>query len=77
MTATILAYIVRMFELPLLLALNKTSFETLDVYFNAVYATFLTITTVGYGSTATIAASKTNTVKAKILSVSFARDLVI
>ena len=57
MISTILAYIVRIFELPLLLLLNLTSFETLDIYFNAFYATFLTITTVGYGTTATIAYS--------------------
>jgi len=45
----IFAYIVRVFEIPLLKAENSSSFSALYYYFNAFYMTFITITTVGYG----------------------------
>lgn len=42
------AYLLRLFELPVLKHI-PASYETLDQYFNAVYVTVITITTVGYG----------------------------
>jgi len=44
----VLAYLVRIFELPVLKLLPE-NYYTLDQYFNAVYVTIITITTVGYG----------------------------
>jgi hypothetical protein len=54
---SIIAYILRVCELPLLVSLNENDFRNLTVFFNAYYATFLTITTVGYGSSYTRAQS--------------------
>jgi hypothetical protein len=48
---TICAYLLRLFELPLLKHMPST-YYTLDAYFNAIYCTIITITTVGYGDIA-------------------------
>jgi hypothetical protein len=45
---TIFAYIVRIFELPLL-EFFAAEFIMIDSYFKALYLTVITITTVGYG----------------------------
>ena len=48
---TICAYLLRLFEIPLLKHM-PASYYTLDAYFNAIYCTIITITTVGYGDIA-------------------------
>ena len=45
---SIFAYIVRIFELPLLEFIKK-DFILVETYFEAFYLTFITITTIGYG----------------------------
>ena len=44
----IFAYVIRIFELPLL-EFFATEFVLIDSYFKALYLTVITITTVGYG----------------------------
>ena len=47
-STSIFAYIVRIFELPLLEFFGR-EFILIDTYFKALYLTVITITTVGYG----------------------------
>jgi len=48
LTVFIESYMLRLFELPLLKHL-PASYYTLDEFFNSLYCTIITITTVGYG----------------------------
>jgi voltage-gated potassium channel len=45
----IIAFIVRVFEIPYIMKVNEHSYQALYTYANAFYMTFITITTVGYG----------------------------
>ena len=45
-TIVVTAYVLRLFEIPYYRAANDV---TMDSYFNAVYMTIITITTIGYG----------------------------
>ena len=50
-TVTVLAYVLRIFEIPFYRA-NETLNNDMDHYFNAIWLTLITLTTVGYGDIA-------------------------
>jgi voltage-gated potassium channel len=50
-TVAVLAYLLRIFEIPFYRA-NETLNNDMDYYFNALWLTLITLTTVGYGDIA-------------------------